>query len=51
MDIGAGGISVTVDKLVDVVAGFDPIELCQVRDVMPLESDSLGKLDVWDLGC
>lgn len=37
-----GGISVTVESEVAVVGGFEPDELCQVRIVRPLESDSRG---------
>lgn len=40
--VKAGGSSVTVDNEVAAVGGFDPCELCHVREVTPLESDSRG---------
>ena len=34
--------SLTTESVVVPVGGFEAIELCQVLDVKPLESDSLG---------
>jgi hypothetical protein len=38
-------VSVTVDKDVPAVVGFEPIELFHVLPENPLESDSRGKAD------
>jgi hypothetical protein len=41
--LGMVAVSVTVESDVEPVpGGFEPIELCHVRDVKPLESDSRG---------